>query len=350
MPPQMRSGKLPPPRRSHIQRISSHLLAVLFGAFMMSIFTSHVTFHSSLSSDGNNYNNGSLQAVHEEHNMQHRSRARAAKLSLRESHVKHENQINQEDEHEELHNYNTSRVSLQKPKVSKHKHLEALELEFGSAIKQKVVSCRKEMNKINNNNNKLTTTNRRCDAYLYKHNVTKDSEMMHHLAIYNPLPRDQFLCGGKVILGPKKWITLDKIPGIGIQTSSSCGYNLLGTHSFPYTSFPYTPTVENRGDFPGISVQKKAHTMDDTFSSGFTTRAGDGDKDTKSCDVKCMYSEGGTQHIYGMGAVFTHSMEGEVGNNEAVLFVFVSFFVVLHVLTFMYYWILYYVKRVIIQT
>lgn len=191
-----------------------------------------------------------------------------------------------------------SRVSLKNPQQSKLQRLEALESKLGSYLNlnlnQSVVSCTKE------NENSKRATERRCDAYLHDN----DTDPMLQLVIYNPLPRDQFLCGGTIILGPEKWKKLD------IATARKCRF---GIESRSY-SFPYPPTFENRGQFPGIHVQKKAHAMDDTFSSGFESKRNRNDFGTFGCDVKCQVdvNSRGNVHIDGMDAVVTFSMEGEV--------------------------------------
>mmetsp|Transcript_13392 Transcript_13392/g.28732 ORF Transcript_13392/g.28732 Transcript_13392/m.28732 type:complete len:307 (-) Transcript_13392:95-1015(-) len=221
----------------------------------------------------------------------------------------------------------TSRVSLQNPKQSKRKHLEIMESELASTLvgrqtsRNNIVSCKKELyhyrtTVANNHNNQfsgiftttnmMTTTDRRCDAYFYN-NVTNSTTRNNRLVFYNPLPRDQFLCGGKVILGPNK---------VGEYDVEKCSNSSLPNHDENLAdashSFPYPPTFENRGEFPGIKVPSTPNRKDDTFSSGVDYGGSSTGFSTASCDVKCSFEPGKPRHIYGMDAEFTYSMEGEV--------------------------------------
>mmetsp|Transcript_21930 Transcript_21930/g.41410 ORF Transcript_21930/g.41410 Transcript_21930/m.41410 type:complete len:737 (-) Transcript_21930:284-2494(-) len=228
----------------------------------------------------------------------------------------------------------TWRVSLRNPKQSKRERLRVMESDLASKLassskslggqksQENIVSCEKEHDYYRTTIAAPTTTDRRCDAYLYN-NVTGTTATGDNnngrLVFYNPLPRDQFLCGGKVLLGPNQ---------VGDYDVEKCSYggrrplhengdsdndnDNLAVADVTSHSFPYPPTFENRGTFPGIKVPKKAQREDDTFSSGVDYSGGEKKFDTQGCDVKCRF-EGSKPnlYIYGTDASFEYSMEGE---------------------------------------
>lgn len=200
----------------------------------------------------------------------------------------------------------SSRVILQKPTSSNLQRLVDMEQKLGRAIHQKVVSCKKEYLTKSNH------TDSKCGAYiqyLYNNKNVTDVETIQssnfNFYVYNPLRRDQFLCGEQIIVGPEKNQKLT------IEDMKKCSHSISQSHSFPYP-----PTFENRGDFPGILVTRNQNRKpDDTFSSDTIKSMKPNLQDeTRACDVKCKKeSNGWVGGIYGMEARFTNSMEGEVG-------------------------------------
>lgn len=187
--------------------------------------------------------------------------------------------------------------------------LGALELELGSILKQKVVSCRKGL--LSSQKDENYTTDKICNTYPYINNVATN---MNHFVIYNPSARDKFLCNGKLILGPKKWKLLKN------EDVNRCGGDIVESTQRAH-SFPYPPTYENRNQFPGIVVQSHApdDVHDDSFSSNTVTNrvfSSSLDPSSEPCDVKCSFEPGtsalSTRYVYGTNWEFTYSMEGEV--------------------------------------
>ena len=183
--------------------------------------------------------------------------------------------------------------------------LNVLELELETLLKQPVKSCTKAL------------LERKANSYDNTHPcpITKhsDSKYPPSLVIYNPSIRDKFLCNNKIKLGPKKMKLLSST-----DMDHECWKTPVATLMQAH-SFPFPPTVANRGEYPGIVIQAMPSKTDDTFTSTNVASKTLISRDTSSsnyCDVRCYFEQKGNgvgrRYVYGTDWEFTMSMEGEV--------------------------------------
>lgn len=140
----------------------------------------------------------------------------------------------------------------------------------------------------------------------------ESSSSKTQIIVYNPTTHDKFICNDKILLGPKRYHLIDT------HNLDDCWKRpieaLLLAHSFP---FP--PTYENRGAFPGIVVEANPSSkFDSSFSSNYVlkrTMKSMKDPSSPTCDIQCDFETltgiNQKRYIYGTDWEILMSMEGE---------------------------------------